>query len=84
MPNRQKNSVILTINKAATTLSRGGDKIPEHKKQMIKNIIIEAITENREMFREGDATIPENLLKEADAKEVSPALLSYCFMTLRP
>ena len=43
MPNKQKNVTIMALNKAATTLFRSGSKMPAHKVDALRKILLEEV-----------------------------------------
>ena len=40
MPNKMKNVHIQTLNRAATTLTKAADKMPEDKQQSLRDILL--------------------------------------------
>ena len=52
MPNKLKNTHIQTLNRAATTLIKAGDKIPDEKKDDLKKLLLETLNTNLNFFEE--------------------------------
>ena len=74
MPNKQKNVHIQALNRAATTILKAGQKIPEAKLQMLKQIITSTIADNRELMAD---CVPEEIMKQAVAGEYTQEMLNF-------
>lgn len=63
MPNKNKNLVIQHLLRASTTLAKVGDRIPEEKKEDLKQTIIDLLVQNEALL--GPDTVPEQAFKDA-------------------